>query len=617
MNTKNKDPDELDKFIIGEWGIEGYLESNPEFLKTKLTQLLSESILRLRKYIEDPREKDITWDNPYIALKYAVECPNDDSTVPLIIWPEQKIFDKIFHAYPLSFLLREMTDYFIIFKEGDKIKAQISTQNRHLKKLTGTKREEYFSELIEKYFSDNRKPTFTLPFKLEFDDKEPKRKPLSGSLLLDIRPLWVDLDSKEANYTVTAELDIKEYKPTQWSKEEKKEFWEALNKELKTYAPQESFDFIDKLPIEPEVKPIIKDKGEVYQYPKDLANIQQKLFNVRGLTKKDFKGYDDEQLMWALIDGEAKFPRAKQNKIDRKKYSDQRDLNLIPDPPKLGVSQAKNMDALGYMLQRENWKLEKAGKPKIAELEFAFKDYAIMRGYTDAQIARGGGFLDELKRDLFTGAYTTYRLDKVEIDGKIYTAHGLPNFYILYEPANKKDKWRIVYNEPYRDYFINIGQYYPILLQAIRDKGTDNEKGFLYFFFKVVMGYANNTTEFKTQLKVSTLLNNIRAGDRTKDRPQEAFKVLCECIYYTATNYEGTIKEVRFFNNGKREKVKLIADLGRFKDWSYNDFKNEVLNDLGLTDIREALISFNSTPQKELTEGTEEIKQTGEYKVTL
>ena len=104
-----------------------------------------------------------------------------------------------------------------------------------------------------------------------------------------------------------------------------------------------------------------------------------------------------------------------------------------------------------------------------------------------------------------------------------------------------------------------------------------------------------------------------------KNRPKEAFNALCECIYYTATNYEGIIKEVGFYNNGKREKVRTIpdTDLEKFRDWDYNDFKNEVLNDLGLTDIREALISFNSTPQKELAETTEEPKQTGEYKTTL
>jgi len=277
------------------------------------------------------------------------------------------------------------------------------------------------------------------------------------------------------------------------------------------------------------------------------------------------------------------------------------------------VSQAKNIDALGFMLQQENWKREKDGKERLAELEFSLKDYAKTRGYDNTQIARGGKFFNELKKDLFTGAYTTYRLDKVIIDGKEYTAHGLPNIYILLEPKNPKDKWKIKYNEPYKEYYLNGRQYYPILLEAIQDKDTNSEKGFLYFFFKLVMSYAS-TGDFKTQLKVSTLLEKIKVRDAVKERPQEAFKVLAECIYYTAKHYKA-IKEVRFFDSGKCEKVKVITDLEKFNSWIYQDFIKEVLTPLGLSDIRDALISFN-TPQ-EKPEGAGETGQTGQDKTIL
>ena len=357
-------------------------------------------------------------------------------------------------------------------------------------------------------------------------------------------------------------------------------------------------------------------KPEVYKNPKEVEEIQRRFIRNRGLRDKDFEGWtkdgQEEVAEWKIKGGKAQYPKTKQAKIDRKKKQET-GLSLIPTPPKLGVSQAKNIDALGFMLQRKNWLRQKDGKEKLPELEFSLKDYAKIRGYDDKQIARGGEFFNELKRDLFTGAYTTYRLDKVIIDGKEYTAHGLPNIYILLEPKNPKDKWRITYNEPYKNYYINGRQYYPILLEAIKDKGTDSEKGFLYFFFKLVMSYAS-TTDFRTQLKVSTLLKKIKVSDRTQDRPQEAFKVLAECIYYTASKYKA-IKEVRFFDSGKCRKVKVITDLERFKSWDYESFKKEVLEELGLDDIREALISFN-TPQ-ELTGRTEETGQTGQDRTTI
>ena len=375
-------------------------------------------------------------------------------------------------------------------------------------------------------------------------------------------------------------------------------------------------DTDDKKKIDPIEKPLEK-KQEVLKNPKSIEEIQRSLFRSTGARDKDFTGYtkegQEELAEWQIKGGKARYPTSKQAKIDRKKKKTETGLSLIPTPPKLGVSQAKNIDALGLMLQQENWRRERTGKEKTDELEFSLKDYAKARGKDDKQIAKGGEFYNELKRDLFTGAYTTYRLDKVIIDGKEYTAHGLPNIYILLEPKNKKDKWKIKYNEPYKDYYLNSRQYYPILSEAIQDKGTDSEKGFLYFFFKLVMSYAS-TTDFKTQLRVSTLLEKIKVSDFTKQRPQEAFKILCECIYYTASKYKA-IKEVRFFDSGKCEKVKVITDLEKFKGWNYEDFKKEVLSGLGLDDIREALISFN-IPQG-LTEETEETGQTGQDTPTL
>lgn len=352
-----------------------------------------------------------------------------------------------------------------------------------------------------------------------------------------------------------------------------------------------------------------KKKKLFYKTPKPLEEIHQQLFKPTGLRDKDYKGTikegQEELAVWDIKGGEARYLKNKQAKIDRKKKKTETALSVIPTPPKLGVSQAKNIDALGFMLQQENCKREKNGKRKLAELEFSLGDYAKIRGYSDEQIARGGEFLNELKRDLFTGAYTTYRLDKVIIDGEEYTAHGLPNIYILFEPKNKKGKWKIKYNEPYKNYYLNGGQYYPILLKAIKDKATNNEKGFLYFFFKLVMSYAS-TGNFKTQLKVSTLLDKIKIRDAVKERPKEAFSVLAECIYYTAINYEA-IEEVRFFDSGKCKKVKVITDLEKFKGWIYQDFIKEVLTPLGLSDIRDALISFN-TPQEKL-ERTDETGQ--------
>lgn len=367
-------------------------------------------------------------------------------------------------------------------------------------------------------------------------------------------------------------------------------------------------------------KKLLGKKPEVFKNPKELADIQQSLFSNAGFRNPDFLGYTDErgfnEAKWKRKDLTALVPTKDLPLLDQRKKKNEGQGYLIPTPPKIAVSQAKNIDTLLVLLEKENRKRDKTGQDRAGVLEFALKDYAKIRGKSETELARGGKFIDELKRDLISGGITSYVLDLEATTGR--KSYLIQNFYGLEVPkAKSKEKWRVIFNEPYKSFILNGGQYYPILLEAIQDKSTDNEKGYLYFFLKAVLRYANTSTDFKTQLKVSTLLDKIKIRDAVKERPQEAFKVLCECIYYTATSYKAfTIKEVRFFDSGKCEKVKLITDLEKFKSWNYESFKNEVLRDLGLTDIREALISFN-TPQATRPEGAEETEQTGQDRTTL
>lgn len=173
------------------------------------------------------------------------------------------------------------------------------------------------------------------------------------------------------------------------------------------------------------------------------------------------------------------------------------------------------------------------------------------------------------------------------------------NFYNIEVPKIKsKKKWGIYFNEPYKSHILNVKQYYPILLKAIQDKNTNDRKGYLYFFLRAVLRYSNNRhTKFRTQMKISTLLERIKIGERVKSRPSEAFRVLAECISYVADNYKDVLSEIRLLNS--KYEPKVIRDLRIFKNIDYEQFKESYLNDLGIKDIREALISFNAIAIKE------------------
>lgn len=353
-------------------------------------------------------------------------------------------------------------------------------------------------------------------------------------------------------------------------------------------------------------------KPEVYKNPKSLADITQTLFSNTGFKDPDFLGYTDErgfnEAKWQKKGLTALVPTKDLPLLDQRRNKHEGQGYLIPTPPKIAVSQAKNIDTLLVLLEKQNRKREKADESRTGEFEFSLTEYATIRGKSESELSRGGKFIDELKRDLISGGITSYVIEKEK-------SYLIQNLYGIEVPkAKSREKWRVFFNEPYRTFILEHKQYYPILLQAIQDKNTDDRKGYLYFFLRLVMSYAS-AKDFKTQLRVSTLLDKIKISDDAKKRPPESFKVLAECIYYTATNYKA-IDEVRFFESGKCKKVKVISDLEKFKEWSYEDFSRAVLAPLGLTDVRDALISFNA-PERVKPEAKEETEQTGQDRTTL
>jgi len=367
-----------------------------------------------------------------------------------------------------------------------------------------------------------------------------------------------------------------------------------------------------------------KEKTELIEFlkqPPEMDLLQRKLLSGTGITKKAYKGVTERKrtltsgetqtelfYTWPTKPGvEAFYPVEKQDKIQKDTPPPgQREVDFIPAAPKLAVSQEKNIDTLAIMLQKANQQRINQEKEPKAQFDFSFKEYALTRGYSEADIKKGGKFINELKKDLYSGAYTTYRVDKIKLNGKTYTAHGLPNFYILFEPENKKDPWKVAFNEPYGQYYLNCKQFHRVYLKAIQDKNTNKKKGYLYRFFKLVVRYEKTDTGKEgytpPPLKVDTILNDIKATGKTENRPGEIFKALSECIYYTATKH-GIISKVIFYNKNKKVTVTGPA---KFKDWTYSDFKKDVLSKAGLSDIRQAKVSFHGPEKvKELPEKPE------------
>jgi hypothetical protein len=163
------------------------------------------------------------------------------------------------------------------------------------------------------------------------------------------------------------------------------------------------------------------------------------------------------------------------------------------------------------------------------------------KGLSDERIEKGGAFFEELKKDLFSGAFTTYSIESIMIDGKEYKVHGIPNFYRLYEPKNTKTEWIVEFNAPYNQWIIEVlkgeaRQFYIYNPKEIEDAET-SRRPHLHLFYReyVKMKRKSPTT---MPIKVVSLLKKCGIGQEMLDRPKECFKVLKECISILASHYE-------------------------------------------------------------------------------
>jgi hypothetical protein len=317
----------------------------------------------------------------------------------------------------------------------------------------------------------------------------------------------------------------------------------------------------------------------------EIENIMHKVLKTQKLNDKGITTMDEDFMAGKVKIWESKGVEYIVKVDDLLKFEGR--------PPKAYVSQIKNLSLLMSMVQEQQFKND----TKEAKCEFSLSYYAGRRGYTKEEIQQGGYF-KELKRDLLTGAYTTYRIDKIIIEGKKFTAHGIPNFYILYEPEDLRDNWKVEFNNPYNAWITKIlngeaGQYFTREHKAIEDRIT-TEKPYLFLFY-MQLTKRKRANLFTMPVKIGSLLADMQIDEQILARPKECFELLKECLIYFSQHYQ-PIPELESFNIyndfHKTKTVKLPLSISEaFKQYPYEDFK-DLLKDIEIKDIREAYISF-------------------------
>jgi len=291
-------------------------------------------------------------------------------------------------------------------------------------------------------------------------------------------------------------------------------------------------------------------------------------------------------------------------------------MKLGGKDPKVFVSQLKNISLLLALTQEQQFNNER----KEAECDFALSYYAERRGYTKEELKNiGGATFEELKKDLFTGAYTTYRIDKVVINGNEYIAHGIPNFYTLLEPIKDHPgiNWIVKFNEPWKSWTTEIlngeaPRFFIKDSKAIEDRHTTERPYLFLFYMQLVKRKRANLLSMP--VKVKNLLGDMKLPEKILIRPKECYKVLMECLTYFSEHYKPApeIESINIYSDFHKTKAtKLPLSISEaFKSYEYKDFK-ELLISMGIKDIREAYISFKRPyrkPKKELKLNEEETR---------
>ena len=221
--------------------IENLKEKNPELNLNSLSKLLNHFVFSLKSSIENPEEKNINWEHPFVQLEYPIEI--DDNGSEIIFIKEKDYFvEKALEK-----------DYIEIFRNitKDITLTRDKTRSRHnlpdivvdeIKKVSPDQQ----SEIINQYL--NIEPIVINPM------------PGKPVLIINFYPVVIDNEANRKFYPVVVGLKCDGFKPSRWTEKTKVEFWKNILKYISNISPKVNltFDFNNEpndIPLpEPDIK---------------------------------------------------------------------------------------------------------------------------------------------------------------------------------------------------------------------------------------------------------------------------------------------------------------------------------------------------------------------------
>jgi len=243
-----------------------YEEANPEWMKVALLQILYQAVENLKRAIEDPEEKEITWEAPFTELRYPaqadwekVEPQYFHVTAEDLEDPERlkETFYKGFMTVKEVYVLRQVTREILVILKGGKgfYKVPLSLDKK-LAKLPKKERARRIERILKPITKVSRLgPLYDIPL-------AGKRR-AKAYLVIQLNPCVLDVDAKEAYYPIVIGLEFRGIRPEDIDAEIRAEFWKALLQGAEEAIPKENLAFLKRPGTEPTARPVTKEAPPV------------------------------------------------------------------------------------------------------------------------------------------------------------------------------------------------------------------------------------------------------------------------------------------------------------------------------------------------------------------
>jgi len=189
-----------------------FKDLDPIWSKRTIFTIIQNAILSLKSQIENPEQREVTWVNPYLEIRYPVKIEWEGDKFTLYDFLNTRDFCILRSLTEDLVSLNRDEPLILFFKELDRPKL--------------------WERLKAKQKRETRLKKITKPFTFKIEDmvSDEKGRTRKAKWILNVffQPFIVDTCEREAYFPIHAKLKFRGPHPSNWSEKDKEKFWDNL-----------------------------------------------------------------------------------------------------------------------------------------------------------------------------------------------------------------------------------------------------------------------------------------------------------------------------------------------------------------------------------------------------